>query len=95
MDTNDVEPNVLFRNIRFNLKENGVAIVIIQLPSESYTQVTKTKYKSLELLNGFMKSYSLRDFNEILTINGFEIIEQQMYKTEFGKHFGILSIKNL
>ncbi|HKI78155.1 MAG TPA: class I SAM-dependent methyltransferase [Ignavibacteriaceae bacterium] len=74
------------------LNKNGRLTVLLQLPHESASPVSKTDFDSIKNLIGFVNLVPPAEFNEIAVNAGFNKESEKIYKLESGKEFwfGIL-----
>jgi ubiquinone/menaquinone biosynthesis C-methylase UbiE len=69
------------------LKDDGVLSVLLQLPSESHSIVSKTDYKSLESLGSIVKLVDVDLFKNLITQIGLKENSNRIITLESGKCF--------
>lgn len=90
-----IEPFKTLTMIRNSLNRNGIMTVLLQVPDNKKGPVTKTKFESLQKLNGLMNLVNPEIFTPMANDAGFTRIEDELIKLETGKSFYRGIFKNI
>lgn len=77
----------LVEKISKALKINSNLSVLLQLPHENSPEVSKTDFKSIKYLSGFIKLVPPEEFNEIAVASGLIGNSENIFTLESGKAF--------
>lgn len=69
------------------LRKNGKLSVLLQLPHENSPEVSKTDFKSIKYLSGFIKLVPTEEFNEIAVACGLLGESENLFTLDSGKTF--------
>lgn len=87
-----VDPLKSLKKIIQTLKENGVLMIVIQKNIQT-TIVTKTKYKSLEKLEGISNEVNEVEIHQFILSNNMELISRKTIELTKNKSFIILEYR--
>ena len=82
-----VDVQQCLNNLVMFLKDDGVLSVLLQLPSENHSIVSKTDYKSLESLGSIVKLVDVDLFRDLITKIGLREKSGKTITLESGKCF--------
>ena len=85
-----VDTDMLLSRISKWLKPDGILSVVLQLPSEASSPVSKTKYESVKLLSSFIKLFEPEEFKKTAQKYGLEEIKNDKMKLASGKSFSVI-----
>lgn len=82
-----IDYNIALANICKVINPFGNLVVVLQLPSESISEISPSQYTSLNKLSEIFKFVSPNDFQEAAKLHQFEVIESKLTTLESGKSF--------
>lgn len=82
-----VDPQRTLRQLSRWLVPGGVMSVVLQMPDAAHAAVTDTAYRSLKLLDGFMRLVEPKRFETVAAERGFEVVERKTCRLDSGKEF--------
>ncbi|KAB2840664.1 MAG: class I SAM-dependent methyltransferase [Melioribacteraceae bacterium] len=82
-----VDYNIALANISKVINQSGKLVAVLQLPSESISEISPSQYTSLNKLSEIFNFVSPNGFQEAAKLHQFEIIESKRITLESGKSF--------
>jgi hypothetical protein len=82
-----VDTETVMAKIAKWLSQNGLLVVVLQLPCEEIPEVTPSPYKSLEKLSSIMQLANPEEIIAIARANGLTLFDRKTHKLRSGKEF--------